>query len=285
MKMKKTILVLGLMSLVLSASAKIEMGTPFADGMVLQRGMKVPVWGKVVPELNSSLTRPVTVSFAGQKKTALADPVTGVWKVELDPMEASKESRTLTVTEANGDTVEVKDVLVGEVWFAAGQSNMELQIVAGSPRSRDGNGLLLTSMARLPYVRFAKNRKTWSVAPTNAAYAGWQRFEPASFAIVKSPASALSALAFYYARELYLALDVPIGIVDSSWGGTNIDAWTPRCGYEDCDPIIRGTADYEVRADWKKPEIPGFHGPICEAKQQPTVLFNAMVSSWAPMLE
>ena len=124
--MKRIAVVLGLTSLVLSASAKIEMGTPFSDGAVLQRGMKVPVWGKVVPEMNSCLTRSVTVSFAGQTKTATADPVTGVWKIELDPMEASKESRTMTVVEETGkwfvdlfsspvDTVEIKDVLVGEV--------------------------------------------------------------------------------------------------------------------------------------------------------------------------
>ena len=85
--MMKVAFVLSLVLLVFGAEAKIEMGAPFADGMVLQRGMKVPVWGKV-PGMNSSLTRPVTVSFAGQEKTALADPVTGVWKVELDPMEA-----------------------------------------------------------------------------------------------------------------------------------------------------------------------------------------------------
>ena len=158
--MKKTILVLGLTSLVLSASAKIEMGTPFADGMVLQRGMKVPVWGKVVPEVNT-ISPTVTVSFAGQTKSATTDPVTGVWKVELDPMEASKESRTMTVVEETGkwfvdlfssptDTVEIKDVLVGEVWFCSGQSNTEMPLVGDNPHFSDRLGRLTAQTTEKP---------------------------------------------------------------------------------------------------------------------------------------
>ena len=285
--MKKIMMVAGALACALPLFAKIEMGTPFSDGMVLQRGMKVPVWGKVVPEPNSSLARPVTVAFAGQTKTATADPVTGVWKVELDPMEASKDSRTMTVVEETGkwfvdlfsspvDTVEIKDVLVGEVWFASGQSNMECPIWGGGTRYRDGKGGLMTTMTYLPYVRFAKNDKQWSVEPATAKTLGWKKYEPASFTGYQ-----LSAVAFYYARELYLALDVPIGIVDASWGGTNIDAWTPRCGYEGCDKSIQTVADLPVKKDWNAKK--DAKGPIGGAHQQPTVLWNGMVSSWAPM--
>ena len=309
--MRRIISAIGIVSLVLSASAKIEeaidaaltdgivMGTPFADGMVLQRGMKVPVWGKVNPGGNS-LPPKVTVSFAGQKKSAMADPATGVWKVELDPMEASKESRTMTVVKETGfwfvdlfssptDTVEIKDVLVGEVWFASGQSNMECPIWGSDPRYRDGKGGLMTEMTSLPLVRYAKNERAWSVEP-KALKSCWCKFEPEDLQTMKRVTTrlggsntglSLSAVAFYYARELYLALGVPIGIVDSSWGGTNIDAWTPRCGYEGCDKSIQATADYKVKADWdaKTDKI----GPISNNCQQPTVLFNGMVDSWAPM--
>ena len=281
--MKKIILVSCILSLVLAASAKIEMGTPFSDGAVLQRGMKVPVWGKVTPPPGKS-QRTVAVAFGGQEKSATADPFTGCWRVELDPMEASKESRTLKVRELIAgvflddviDVVEVKDVLVGEVWFASGQSNMECPIVGGNTRYRDGKGALMTAMTRLPFVRFAKNNKQWSVASERAKSQGWKKYEPNSFA-----GYTLSAVAFYYARELYFALDVPIGIVDSSWGGTNIDAWTPRCGYEGCDSTIAETAAYPVKRDWVKES--DAKGPIREAHQQPTVLFNGMVASWAPM--
>ena len=284
--MKKSILVLGLMSLVFSASAKIEMGTPFSDGAVLQRGMKVPVWG-TVDEKDGSQLPTITVSFAGQTKTTVAERGTGRWQVELEPLEASSEGRTLTVTEETGiwlidlfsspaDRVEVKDVLVGEVWFASGQSNMECPIWGANTRYRDGKGGLMTTMTRLPHVRFAKNDKQWSVEPSRARTPGWKKYEPASFTGYQ-----LSAVAFYYARELYLALDVPIGIVDASWGGTNIDAWTPRCGYEGCDKSIQSVADLPVKKDWNA--ATDKKGPIGGAHQQPTVLWNGMVSSWAPM--
>ena len=121
--MKNAILI-GAVACALPVFAKIEMGTPFSDGAVLQRGMKVPVWGKVTPVPGKS-QRTVTVSFGGQEKTAVVEALSGRWKVELDPMEASKESRALKVQElAPGflfdevrDTVEVKAKVEGEQWI------------------------------------------------------------------------------------------------------------------------------------------------------------------------
>ena len=256
--------------------AAITLGTPFSDGVVLQRGMEVPVWGK------ADAGKTVTVAFADAEVSTVAG-ADGKWTVKLPKMCASKESRTMTVTEGESgwfgsttDTVEVKDVLVGEVWFASGQSNMECPIIGGGTRYRDGNGTLVTSMLNLPYVRFAKNDHQWSVQPKAVKSQGWRKYEPGSF-----KGYTLSAVAFYYARELYLALDVPVGIVDSSWGGTNIDAWTPRSGYRDCDPSLTAVADWPVRQDYVEPR--DNRGPIDGPMQQPTVLWNAMVASWAPM--
>jgi len=264
--------------------AEIKMGAPFTDGAVLQRGMKVPVWGKVTPQ-DSKNTRNVKVEFAGQTKIAEVY-AGGVWKVELDPMEASKESRTMKVTElepgfffdSTVESLEIKDVLVGEVWFASGQSNMECPIWGPGTRYRDMKGGFMTTMTSLPNVRYVKCNRNWSVKPTELS-AKWCKFTPEYLQNCKG--SHLSAVAFYYVRELYLALDVPVGIVDASWGGTNIDAWTPRSGYDGCDDSIKATADYPVKANWdaKKDK----KGPIGGAHQQPTVLFNGMVASFAPM--
>lgn len=273
----KGLLALAAAAVAVAAQAKIEMGTPFSDRAVLQRGVEVPVWGKATPGAR------VTVAFAGAKVAAHAG-ADGSWSLKLPPMAASAKGRTMAVTEqcagkpgtGSGERLEIKDVLVGEVWFASGQSNMECPIWGGDPRYRDGAGALVTAMDHLPNVRFAKTDRAWSATPVRAKSHGWKKFEPASFR-----GYTLSAVAYYYARELYLALGgVPVGIVDASWGGTNIDAWTPRCGYAGCDASIRATADYPVMDKW---DASMKKGPISEARQQPTVLFNAMVDSWAPM--
>ena len=275
--------------------AGIEMGTPFTDGAVLQRGMKVPVWGKVTPA-QSKVLRKVRVEFAGQEKTAVVGKG-GEWKVELDPMDASKESRTMTVSRVSPgfffdsvlETVEVKDILVGEVWFASGQSNMECPIWGNSTRYRDMKGGLMTTMTYLPNIRYVKCERKWSSEPKELS-AKWCKFTPENLQLFhrvetrlggSNTGVSLSAVAFYYARELYLALDVPIGILDASWGGTNIDAWTPRSGYDGCDESIKATAEYPVKADWKAETDK--KGPIGGAHQQPTVLYNGMVASFAPM--
>ncbi|MBR5548845.1 MAG: hypothetical protein IKU71_03845, partial [Kiritimatiellae bacterium] len=144
--------------------AQIKMGAPFTDGAVLQRGMKVPVWGKAIPHAGKT-ARSVKVEFAGQAKTAEIGEG-GAWKVMLDPMDASKESRTMKVAVLeSGESVEIKDILVGEVWFASGQSNMECPIWGGSTRYRDMKGGLLTTMTYLPNIRYVKSPHKWSVEP------------------------------------------------------------------------------------------------------------------------
>ena len=258
------------------AEAKVATGTPFADNMVLQRGRAVPVWG------TADAGEKVAVSFAGQTKTATAD-AKGAWKVLLDPMPASKENRTLTISSQPSQSSQppqpaesFKNVLVGEVWFASGQSNMECPIWGNSPRYRDGKGGIMTAMTRRPYIRYAKNARVWSATPKYDWKATWRDFSPESFKATHN--GNLSAVAFYYALELYGALEIPVGIVDSSWGGTNIDAWTPRSGYEN-HPELKDVADYPVTDKWDKSMR---RGPIGGQQQQPTALWNGMVAAWAP---
>ena len=295
MTMKKTYIMLVAVIAASPLFAEIEMGAPFTDGAVLQRGMKVPVWGKVTPPI-SKMLRKVRVEFAGQEKVAEVGKG-GEWRVDLDPMEASKESRTMTVSQLEPgfffdsviETVEVKDILVGEVWFASGQSNMECPIWGGGTRYRDMKGGLMTTMTYLPNIRYVKSERKWSVEPKELS-ARWCKFTPEDLQLFhrtntriggSDTGVPLSAVAFYYARELYLALDVPVGILDASWGGTNIDAWTPRSGYDGCGESIKATAEYTVKADWRADT--DRRGPINGVHQQPTVLYNGMAASFAPM--
>ena len=252
-----------------SFAGVLRTGTPFADGMVLQRGVAVPVWGTAAPG------EPVKVEFAGQSKTAKADAA-GLWRVSLDPMSASSENRTMKVFGAEGGE-EIKNVLVGEVWFASGQSNMECPIWGANPRYRDAKGGMMTKMVRRPFVRFAKTPKRWSAKPAHGWKAGWRDFSPESFKDATTRKS-LSAVAFYFALGLHDALGVPVGIIDSSLGGTNIDAWTPKSGYAG-HVALADVAAYPATDDWAKSMATG---TVDAAYQQPSVLWNGMVAAWAP---
>ena len=232
-----------------AAEANVATGSPFADNMVLQRGRKVPVWGTADPG------EKVTVEFAGQTKSAAAD-AKGEWRVTLDPMDASKESRVMKVAGAS-NAEEIKNVLVGEVWFASGQSNTECPIWGPSPRYRDGQGAVMTAAARRPFIRYVKNQKIPTREPRLGWKAVWRDYSPASFKETFN--HNLSAMAFYYALELHDALGVPVGIIDSSWGGTRIEPWTPISGFA------------------KTPNVPEKGG--C---QTPTYLWNGMVAAFAP---
>lgn len=232
-----------------TADAKPTAGTPFADNMVLQRGMAVPVWGTAEPG------ETVKVAFAGQTKSAVAGR-DGAWKVALDPMEASKEPRTLEISGKDGGE-KIANVLVGEVWFACGQSNTECPIWGANPRYRDGQGAVMTAMARRPFIRYAKNSRNVSLVPRLGWKAAWHDFSPESFKATFP--NNLSAIAFYYALELYSALEIPVGIVDSSWGGTRIEPWTPACAFK-TPPVM----------------------PKAAKPQTPTALWNGMVAAWTP---
>lgn len=155
--------------MVCSLSDAVELASPFADGIVLQRGRKVPVWG------STKAAEKVTVAFAGQEVSAIAG-ADGRWRVDLPAMEASKEGRELTVY-TSSDSKKIADVLVGEVWYVSGQSNAECPLWNNSkdgnnPRFRDRNGALIAQMTFKPFVRmcYASNYRTSDTPRANAAY-------------------------------------------------------------------------------------------------------------------
>lgn len=244
----------------------LELAAPFTDGVVLQRGAPIQVWGKA--DAGAS----VTVEFGGKTErcTAGAD---GKWRLALPPMAASSEPRTMKVTSGaradskGGDSVEVRDALVGEVWIVCGQSNMECPIWGENPRFRDAKGAMMVSMTHLPNVRFAKNERAASAEP-KAVKAKWLKFEPENFDCTKfEHKMPLSAIGFYFARELHATLGVPVGIVDSTWGGTGIDGWIPESALAaSAEPRIKALAASRRRG--------------C---QDPKTLWNAMVDAYAPM--
>ena len=250
---------------VLAASASaVEFGAPFTDGAVLQRDRPVRVWGR------ASAGAEVAVSFGTVRVTALAD-AQGDWRAELPPQPASGTPCELVATAAEGEA-RVRDVLVGEVWLAAGQSNMEMPLGGGANRFRDEAGLLLKQYVRRANVRFLPMTVYNRIAakPQRTTAAKWVRVTPETI-------GELSAVAWYFAEELNRALDIPIGIVSAHVGGTGVDAWTPREGY-DLHPELE-LASYPVTNEWTSAMK---KGPVTSRTQQPTVLYNVMIAPVTP---
>lgn len=178
----------------------------FQDGAVLQRDMKVPVWGKAQPG------EKVTVAFAGQSKTASAGP-DGKWTVALDPLPADATPHDLVISGSN--TVTVKNVLVGEVWLASGQSNMGVSLNEAAQSAQE------IAAADYPLLRVFTVPHEGSLTPLDEVHGAWKICTPAN-------AGQFSAVGFFFAREILQALKIPIGVIHTSYGGTPAEAWTSR---------------------------------------------------------
>jgi sialate O-acetylesterase len=186
------------------AAAEITLAPLFTDGAVLQRDKRVPVWGR------AEAGEKVTVSFAGQRREATPD-ADGRWLVILEPLAATTQGAELTVVGQN--TIVLRDVVVGEVWLASGQSNMEW------PVSRAAEAVAEIAAANFPLLRHVKIERTVAETPADSVKtAGWQRATPQT-------AGAFSAVGYFFARDLHQKLGVPVGLINSSWGGTPVEAW------------------------------------------------------------
>ena len=199
--------------LILKAGNELRLAKVFANHGVIQSGVQVPVWGTAKP--NGT----VKVEFAGQEQKTTAN-CEGSWKLELAPLKASNAGNRLTVSSDN-QVLEIQDLLVGEVWYASGQSNMQMSLgscakkfpaiqkVAADAQSlpirtlRVGNPDTETPLTELP------STVTWQL--DNPANRGKQ-----------------SAVAYLFAKEIHEKLQVPVGIIEGSWGGKPIEGFIPE---------------------------------------------------------
>lgn len=177
----------------------------FGDGMVIQKGINAPVWGTATPNTN------VQVEFAGFITSAKsADD--GKWMVRMPIL---NYGGPFDMKVMSTDTVVMKDVMVGEVWLASGQSNMEWRVGAGVGPNIEKE----ITGANFPNIRYYNvPRKTSCIPLNDIAKQSWNRISPSS---VKD----LSAVAYFFAKELCLDKKIAVGIINSSWGATSVEAW------------------------------------------------------------
>jgi sialate O-acetylesterase len=190
-----------------TALADVKPSPYFQDHAVLQAGKAMPIWGK------ADAGEKVTVSFAGQTASTTAE-ADGKWRVSLKPLKVNAEAATLTITGNN--TIVIKNVVVGDVWLCAGQSNMDFKV------SQVTNASAEIASAERPLIRQFNvySYKSLSNTPLDTAAAGWA---------VSSPKTVgeFTAVGYFFAREVNEKLGVPVGIINTSWGGTEIEAWIP----------------------------------------------------------
>jgi sialate O-acetylesterase len=163
------------------------------------------------------------VSFGGQTKTAVAQ-ADGKWMALLNSMRASAEPRTLTVTSSEGrQTVTIQDVLVGDVWLCSGQSNMEMGI--GTCNATND-----IAQANCPNIRLLTVPRLIATQPLQTLQCRWLPCSPVN--VMQGTWAGFSAAGFFFGRELYQQLNIPIGLIHSSWGGTIAEAWTSPEGLQ-----------------------------------------------------
>ena len=187
-------------------SAELKLAAIFSDHMVLQQEKPLPVWGWADPG------EQITVTFADQSQSATAD-ANGKWQVQFKPMQATVKPQTLLVKSAKRNrSQEVADVLVGEVWLGSGQSNMAMTV------SRAKNFDQEKAAAKYPLIRMFKENSGASKAPEPDAQGNWTVCSPETV-------GSFSATLYFFGRELHKELDVPVGLINSSVGGTPIESW------------------------------------------------------------
>ena len=185
------------------ASAEVRLPSIIGDNMVLQQGMKVRIWGK------ANGGEHVTVTFGKKSVNTVADQQ-GHWQVWLGPLKPAGPAE-LTIKGSN--VLTIRNVLVGEVWICSGQSNMEWPLV------NTVNGSEAVAQANYPEIRlFTVGHKT-SESALDDVQGHW---------VVTTPddAANFSAVGYFFGREIYQSLKVPIGLINTSWGGTPAEAWT-----------------------------------------------------------
>jgi sialate O-acetylesterase len=295
--MKRKILFAGLLAAfflnALSVFAEVKLASPFTSHMVLQRDKRVPIWG------TAAAGEKITVEFAGQKMSATAD-TNGNWRIELKPLKASDESRALVVRGSHtAQPIELDDVLVGEVWLASGQSNMDFSVAKTEKFYFAGVTNEAAEVAAANYPRIRMFRGDWVRAymPQNSVAGEWKICTPENV-------REFSAIGYFFARDLQKELNVPVGIVTLTYGASTAQAWIRREAIA-ANPQLKPALDeFDAKVKSYVPlsgqELTNWQTAAAAAKvagkraprnprpdpvldqHNPTVLFNGMIAPFVP---
>ncbi|MFH6605051.1 sialate O-acetylesterase [Maribacter algicola] len=210
----------------------LSLNSLFSDHMVLQQNDDVAFWGKYTPAQELSI-----VASWGEKTSVSTDGM-GQWTARLKTPRAGGPF-TVTIT-AKDSTITLKDILIGEVWLASGQSNMEMPLKGFLPNDPIDDSEEEIANANFPQIRYIDVPRTIAPLPEKEFEGQWKPLNPET-------ASDFSATAYFFARKLHQELDVPVGIITSNWGGTPVESWMSK------EKII-SLGEFEKELEAIKPE-------------------------------
>jgi sialate O-acetylesterase len=223
--MKRSLNILSILAVLALAAApglaEVKLHPIFADHMVLQQNKDLSVYGTAAPD------EKVEVTFQTKTASAAADK-NGDWKVAIGQFKAGGP---FELTVKGNNTITLKDVLVGEVWVCSGQSNMAFATW------QSNNGQQEVAAADYPQIRLLFVDNTVSVSPQKDFTGRWEVCSPKTV-------GGFSAVGYFFGRDLYKALKVPVGLIHTNWGGTPAEAWTSADGLK--DPLL---THYRQRAE------------------------------------
>jgi sialate O-acetylesterase len=210
--------------------AEVKLAGVFGNNMVLQRDCAVPVWGW------ADKGEEVTVAIAGQKLTAKAGD-DGRWKVSLEKLKVG-DPLEMTVKGSSGNEIKLKNIAVGDVWICSGQSNMEMGVGACKNAGEE------MAAADYPNIRLFTVAKNKADEPVADLKADWKPCSPKTIGALGDWGS-FSGTGYYFGKYLHKELNVPIGLIHTSWGGTPAEFWTSRKSLE-ADPSLKPLAQGEA---------------------------------------
>ncbi|MDR1610702.1 MAG: sialate O-acetylesterase [Candidatus Symbiothrix sp.] len=238
-------------------NAEIKLPKIFTDNMVLQQKTDAPIWGKATPEKEVK----ITTSWDNQMYKAKAGK-DGKWLARVNTPTAGGP---YSIAISDGKTLTLNNILIGEVWICSGQSNMEMPL-AGWGKINDYEKEIAD--AQYPNIRLLHVNKTASTRPLDdlaGTRNGWQECSPANIA-------EFSATAYFFGRDLHKNLNVPVGLISTSWGGTIAEAWTSGESLEYIPDFKPALDDMKNQPEEVKTEKPN----------RVTVLYNAMIHPLVP---
>ena len=288
------IAVLAFTPLLEAADMAFRLAHVFQDQMVLQRGVPVPIWGWAEPGTD------VTVTVAGQRHETVTGE-DGYWRVDLKPLTVSSEGLTLTAS-AGDQHLEFDDILVGEVWLCAGQSNMDWllsKVLQHYPQLAKRLGT--TDLPRMRFIRYRQYASTEPLKDMEPGVHGSAAWKP----VTAETARVSMALPFFFGRELHQELDVPVGLIQVAEGGTSQTAWSPRAVIDQVVAETGSELTYEYLIEKAEKMLEKYNAPVTNweeyvevdrawragaegrrrvalAKWFPCVLFNAQIHPLAP---